>query len=133
MKKHGWMLFLLAVLVGLLLVYTVTFAVNYRQAAIVSTFGKAGEPIDGTRPGQAGLQFKLPWPIQRLTRYDRRIFIFDDTHEPVSYTHLRAHETLRYLVCRLLLEKKNTASRSSRWGSSPWGCPRRSPRRSSRA
>ena len=24
---------------------------------------------------------------------------------PVSYTHLRAHETLRYLVCRLLLEK----------------------------
>ncbi len=23
-----------------------------------------------------------------------------------SYTHLRAHETLRYLVCRLLLEKK---------------------------
>ena len=23
---------------------------------------------------------------------------------PVSYTHLRAHETLRYLVCRLLLE-----------------------------
>ena len=25
---------------------------------------------------------------------------------PVSYTHLRAHETLRYPVCRLLLEKK---------------------------
>ena len=27
-------------------------------------------------------------------------------HEPVSYTHLRAHETDSYLVCRLLLEKK---------------------------
>ena len=26
--------------------------------------------------------------------------------EPVSYTHLRAHETGRNLVCRLLLEKK---------------------------
>ena len=26
--------------------------------------------------------------------------------EPVSYTHLRAHETLMNLVCRLLLEKK---------------------------
>ncbi len=24
----------------------------------------------------------------------------------VPYTHLRAHEMLRYLVCRLLLEKK---------------------------
>src|SRR5680860_838290 len=28
-------------------------------------------------------------------------------HAPVSYTHLRAHETDSYLVCRLLLEKKN--------------------------
>ncbi|WP_309475305.1 reverse transcriptase domain-containing protein, partial [Acinetobacter bereziniae] len=26
---------------------------------------------------------------------------------PVSYTHLRAHETRSYVVCRLLLEKKN--------------------------
>ena len=25
---------------------------------------------------------------------------------PVSYTHLRAHETPEHLVCRLLLEKK---------------------------
>ena len=27
-------------------------------------------------------------------------------NEPVSYTHLRAHETRHDLVCRLLLEKK---------------------------
>eukprot|EP00658_Telonema_sp_P-2_P082423 TRINITY_DN8713_c0_g1_i13.p1 TRINITY_DN8713_c0_g1~~TRINITY_DN8713_c0_g1_i13.p1 ORF type:complete len:358 (+),score=65.26 TRINITY_DN8713_c0_g1_i13:192-1265(+) len=27
-------------------------------------------------------------------------------HHPVSYTHLRAHETPEHLVCRLLLEKK---------------------------
>ncbi|WP_460366297.1 hypothetical protein, partial [Staphylococcus aureus] len=27
--------------------------------------------------------------------------------DPVSYTHLRAHETLSDLVCRLLLEKKS--------------------------
>ena len=32
----------------------------------------------------------------------------DDTDvAPVSYTHLRAHETVLDLVCRLLLEKKN--------------------------
>ena len=29
-----------------------------------------------------------------------------DTYDPVSYTHLRAHETRGNLVCRLLLEKK---------------------------
>ncbi|CZR94441.1 Putative ribosome biogenesis GTPase RsgA [Clostridioides difficile] len=29
-----------------------------------------------------------------------------DSYIPVSYTHLRAHETPEHLVCRLLLEKK---------------------------
>ena len=29
-------------------------------------------------------------------------------YSPVSYTHLRAHETVLDLVCRLLLEKKKT-------------------------
>ena len=29
-----------------------------------------------------------------------------DGNWPVSYTHLRAHETVLDLVCRLLLEKK---------------------------
>src|SRR5680860_1828713 len=35
-------------------------------------------------------------------------FLFRDRGRPeaVSYTHLRAHETDSYLVCRLLLEKK---------------------------
>src|SRR5665647_3729975 len=33
--------------------------------------------------------------------------LFNVKHiETVSYTHLRAHETDSYLVCRLLLEKK---------------------------
>ena len=30
-----------------------------------------------------------------------------DGFESVSYTHLRAHETVLDIVCRLLLEKKN--------------------------
>ena len=33
---------------------------------------------------------------------------FTDAAPPVSYTHLRAHETVLDLVCRLLLEKKKT-------------------------
>ena len=32
--------------------------------------------------------------------------------KPVSYTHLRAHETVLDLVCRLLLEKKTLPSPS---------------------
>ena len=34
------------------------------------------------------------------------IGMMDEVRAPVSYTHLRAHETGRNLVCRLLLEKK---------------------------
>ena len=37
---------------------------------------------------------------------------------PVSYTHLRAHETPEHLVCRLLLEKKES-TKNSNWDSSP--------------
>src|SRR5678815_5351351 len=33
------------------------------------------------------------------------------TNTPVSYTHLRAHETPEHLVCRLLLEKKKNKTR----------------------
>ena len=38
---------------------------------------------------------------------DRRVVVREDpeTLAPVSYTHLRAHETVLDLVCRLLLEK----------------------------
>ena len=36
------------------------------------------------------------------------------TDETVSYTHLRAHETVLDLVCRLLLDKKKTTASSRR-------------------
>ena len=36
--------------------------------------------------------------------------VFMESYEPVSYTHLRAHETEADLVCRLLLEKKNLST-----------------------
>ena len=42
--------------------------------------------------------------IENLSATTLRNIIGD--MEPVSYTHLRAHETDSYLVCRLLLEKK---------------------------
>ena len=33
---------------------------------------------------------------------------------PVSYTHLRAHETVLDIVCRLLLEKKKETKKKNR-------------------
>ena len=37
---------------------------------------------------------------------DVKLYMESKINSPVSYTHLRAHETDSYLVCRLLLEKK---------------------------
>src|SRR5665647_147641 len=42
--------------------------------------------------------------VYDLSKPLSHMFTVDPT--PVSYTHLRAHETDSYLVCRLLLEKK---------------------------
>ncbi len=46
---------------------------------------------------------------QRLSVIPEKLKHFHGARPAVClYTHLRAHETLRYLVCRLLLEKKKT-------------------------
>ena len=46
----------------------------------------------------------IPGLVRTLAKY--RINMFPAVNTPVSYTHLRAHETVLDLVCRLLLEKK---------------------------
>ena len=53
---------------------------------------------------------------QTITRYCRSLDWLDEEllrtcYTAVSYTHLRAHETGRNLVCRLLLEKKKKTKR----------------------
>ena len=47
-------------------------------------------------------------PEQALSLHPDGLHIERAECTPVSYTHLRAHETVLELVCRLLLEKKNT-------------------------
>src|SRR5450756_2190621 len=41
-----------------------------------------------------------------MKKGDLAFFYHSGGSDPVSYTHLRAHETRHDLVCRLLLEKK---------------------------
>ena len=66
-----------------------------------------------SRDGSTGLHVKNTQNyVQILTKALREKGMYPDildhNYEPVSYTHLRAHETDSYLVCRLLLEKKKT-------------------------
>ena len=59
-------------------------------------------PLDPTTYGDGGPAEQLVgWATGQIDR--RKLNLL-----PVSYTHLRAHETVLDLVCRLLLEKKKT-------------------------
>src|SRR5665647_3891924 len=56
---------------------------------------------------EVGLETDLAQQIaQEVPLFKHKDFSAEHKHLPVSYTHLRAHETDSYLVCRLLLEKK---------------------------
>src|SRR5680860_1827198 len=55
-------------------------------------------------PPQAARARDAPAKVAVIIRRFLRIWVL--SLDAVSYTHLRAHETDSYLVCRLLLEKK---------------------------
>src|SRR5660398_310738 len=63
--------------------------------------GGLTEPWQGDH--QPGI-LTAPQGFAGVTAFDLRDGV---DRVPVSYTHLRAHETKANLVCRLLLEKKN--------------------------
>ena len=82
------------------------------QVSVPSTFGDRDRTM--SRPDTAsGYDGREAHPLTDLTRQLSAVTptpLFEvaraDDAGPVSYTHLRAHETVLDLVCRLLLEKK---------------------------
>ena len=69
---------------------------GYRHHFLLN-LGRVGwpQPLSRINPGV------VSWLVRE--RYD---VLMIQGYTPVSYTHLRAHETPEHLVCRLLLEKK---------------------------
>jgi membrane protease subunit HflC len=79
------------VIVVLLLVLTAFVAVDRTEFVYVTQFGKHVATYDGATD-DAGLHFKLPWPIQTVQRLDRRLQVLDLagaellTHDPKGRT-----------------------------------------------
>ena len=73
------------ILVAVLVLYMCTYQVRSTEVAIIKTFGEADkEPIEvdeGDRSFFAGLNFKWPWPIQSVEKYDKRIRLLEDRIE----------------------------------------------------
>jgi len=51
---------------------TTPYTVDAREVAVVTMFGK---PVDNVT--EPGLNFRAPWPIHQITRYDRRARLLD--------------------------------------------------------
>jgi membrane protease subunit HflC len=66
------------------------FSVDRTEYVYVTQFGKPVVTYDGAN--EAGLHFKLPWPIQSVLRLDHRLHVFDLagaellTHDPKGKT-----------------------------------------------
>lgn len=61
--------------IALLALYATTYTVREEHAGLVSRFGK---PVRTTT--EAGLHWKLPWPIERAAVVDLRTRVFDTRH-----------------------------------------------------
>ena len=78
MFRHIGMIVVAVVVVVVLLVSTVAYTVPSTHMVLVKTFGRIVAVRDGSDSSQAGLHFKLPYPIQRVHSYDARTFVLED-------------------------------------------------------
>ena len=81
-----------------------------------STLDRSSAASDVYKRQGLSLMLNGKWPKNQLIKTngcDQYDFGNEIDLDSVSYTHLRAHETVLDLVCRLLLEKKKTKTSQS--------------------
>lgn len=80
MKKNLLTVIIGAVLVLIFVLLLFTYQVRKSEEVVVTTFMKPT-----ANHNEPGLYFKLPWPIQKVFRYDQRVQNFEDKYSE-SYT-----------------------------------------------
>ena len=73
MKRNTLTIVIGAVLVVIFALLLFVFQVRQSETAVVATFGK---PV--ATYTNAGAYFKIPWPIQKVYKYDQRVQNFED-------------------------------------------------------
>ncbi len=89
-------------LLGIFLAYLTTFQVNFDESAILLTFGRASEKNVVNADGRgAGLHFQLPYPIQKVLKFDRRLQVLDDKLEQQETKDKQAVILKAFVVWRI--------------------------------
>ncbi|MCW5551202.1 MAG: protease modulator HflC [Verrucomicrobiae bacterium] len=73
MKRNSLTVIVGAALILIFALLLFMFQVRQSEVAVVTTFGNPTRPIE-----KAGAYFKLPWPIQKVYKFDQRIQTFED-------------------------------------------------------
>src|SRR5690606_26123255 len=76
--KNSFALLIGLLVVLVLLVNMFCFQVRHDEVAVVTTFGKADE---GSVRTDARLYFRFPQPIQKVTKYPKRIYLLETKTE----------------------------------------------------
>jgi membrane protease subunit HflC len=75
MKRNLLTLIIGAVLILIFVLLLFTFQVRISEVAVVTTFGKPTREI--TEPSSTPY-FKMPWPMQKVYKFDKRVQTFED-------------------------------------------------------
>lgn len=91
-----WTLVILLVLA--LASFMFTYTVRFTEAAVNTTFGKAGDDAIKTEPG---FKLKMPYPIQQVTKYDTRLRVLETRQEAQVTADDRQVVTQAYCAWRV--------------------------------
>lgn len=69
---------IIVLVLAVVLAFMVTYVVRFNEQAVVTTFGKADKTSVVIEPG---LRFKLPYPFQKVTSYDKRLRLIQSDQE----------------------------------------------------
>jgi membrane protease subunit HflC len=96
--KNSFTILIGVLLVGVLLSKMFMYQVRYDQVAVVSTFDKAD---DSSIEREPGLKFRLPWPVQDVTLYSKRLELLEDKMEEVQTADGKSVIVKTYLAWRI--------------------------------
>ena len=81
MNRNAPTLLVAGLVIVVILLMMCAFQVRFTETAVVTRFDQIKNVIG---PDQAGLHFKLPWPIDQVHRYDNRLRAFETEFRQVG-------------------------------------------------
>ena len=96
--KNSFTILMGTVIAAALLAYMFLYQVRYDQVAVRTTFDKADA---GSVQKDPGLKFRLPWPINKVTHYSKRLQLLEDTVEELQTADGKSVIVKTYLTWRI--------------------------------